>query len=316
MFDRAHDARVRTAAFEWLTDQVMRYGDVLPRALLAQGFILDDIRVPLVGPQGIFKPRILEEVPLSITTAPDGPYDDAFGKDGFLRYRYRGIDPGHRDNRGLRTAMTNRLPLIYFHGIAQGRYVAAWPVFVIGDDPTPPAPAFSIVVDDKGHLGINSDLGNRRTAVREDADSGRRAYITSTVQVRLHQRAFRERVLDAYRRQCAFCRLRHEELLDAAHIIPDSEPEGEPVVRNGLALCNLHHAAFDKLFVGLRPDYIIEIRPDILREGDGPTLRHAIQGLHGIRIQLPHRLELRPDMGLLSQRYALFQEATVKFGPR
>jgi len=309
MFDRAHDARVRTAAFEWLTDQVMRYGDVLPRALLAQGFILDDIRVPLVGPQGIFKPRILEEVPLSITTAPDGPYDDAFGKDGFLRYRYRGIDPDHRDNRGLRTAMTNRLPLVYFHGIARGRYVAAWPVFVVGDDPTPPAPAFSIAVDDKGHLGINPEMGRM---VGEDTDSGRRAYVTSTVRVRLHQRAFRERVLEAYRRQCAFCRLRHEELLDAAHIIPDSEPAGEPVVRNGLALCNLHHVAFDRFFVGLRPDYIIEIRPDILREGDGPTLRHAIQGLQGTRILLPSRMSLRPDPELLSMRYAQYREAAVR----
>lgn len=306
MFDRAHDARVRTAAFEWLTDQVMRYGDVLPRALLAQGFILDDIRVPLVGPQGIFKPRILEKVPLSITTAPDGPYDDAFGKDGLLRYRYRGVDPGHRDNQGLRTAMTNRLPLVYFHGIASGRYVAAWPVFVVGDNPTPPAPTFSIAVDDKGHLGINPELGQM---VGEDTASGRRAYVTSTVRVRLHQRAFRERVLEAYRRQCAFCRLRHEELLDAAHIIPDSEPEGEPIVRNGLALCNLHHAAFDRFFVGLRPDYIIEVRPDILKEGDGPTLKYAIQGLQGARIQLPHHQELHPDTGLLSQRYMLFRTA-------
>ena len=309
MFDRAHDARVRTAAFEWLTDQVMRYGDVLPREALAKGFFLDDIRVPLVGPQGIFKPRILEGVPLSITTAPDGPYDDSFGKDGLLRYRYRGIDPNHRDNRGLRTAMTNRLPLAYFHGVARGRYVAAWPVFVVGDDPALPSPAFSIAVDDKGHLGINIDLGDKRPAVGDDVDSGRRAYITSTVRVRLHQRAFRERVLDAYRRQCAFCRLRHEELLDAAHIIPDSEPEGEPIVSNGVALCNLHHAAFDRFFVGLRPDYIIEVRPDILQEGDGPTLKHAIQGLHGARIQLPRHLELRPDTGLLSKRYEQYREA-------
>ena len=54
MFNRTHDARVRSAAFEWLTDQVMRYGDVLPREALAKGFFLDDIRVPLVGPRSIF----------------------------------------------------------------------------------------------------------------------------------------------------------------------------------------------------------------------------------------------------------------------
>ena len=308
MFDRNHDSRVRSAAFDWLSEQVMRYGDVLSREALARGFFYEDARVPLVGPQGIFKPRVLE-FPLSITTAPDGPYDDAFAKDGLLRYRYRGTDPNHRDNRGLRAAMANRLPLAYFHGIARGRYVAAWPVFVVGDDPTPFASAFSVAVDDKAHLGFGSEKGASLGKAGEDTDACRRAYVTSTVRVRLHQRAFRERVLEAYRRQCAFCRLRHDELLDAAHIIPDSEPEGEPVIKNGVALCNLHHAAFDKFFVGLRPDFIIEIRPDILREGDGPTLKYAIQGLHGAKIQLPRRIEHQPDQGLLARRYDLFRSA-------
>jgi putative restriction endonuclease len=307
-FDRIHDARIRTAAFEWLAEQVLRYGDVLPRPLLAQGLIVDDARVPLVGPQGIFKPRILE-LPLSITTAPEGPYDDAFGRDGLLSYRYRGTDPNHRDNRGLRNAMANKLPLAYFHGIAPGRYVAAWPAFVIGDHRDPLKPTFSIAIDDKGHMGIDAGDLRGHAGLGEGTDAARREYVTSTVRVRLHQRAFRERVLEAYRRQCAFCRLRHEELLDAAHIIPDREPEGEPVIKNGLALCSLHHAAFDKFFVGVRPDYIIEVRADILKEGDGPTLRHAIQGLHGTQIQLPRRMEHHPDPSLLSRRYAQFRTA-------
>jgi putative restriction endonuclease len=202
--------------------------------------------------------------------------------------------------------MAYRLPLVYFHGIAKSRYVAAWPAFVVHDNPADLA--FLIAVDDKAHLGIQSEKAEDDRGVGEDAAFARRAYITSTVRVRLHQRAFRERVLEAYRRQCAFCRLRHEELLDAAHIIPDAKPEGEPVVTNGLALCNLHHAAFDKFFIGVRPDFVIEIRPDVLREGDGPTLRHAIQGLHGARILLPARVSLRPDATLLSMRYAQYRE--------
>lgn len=80
-FDRVYNARIRAVAFEWLTDQVLRYGDVLPRDLLVQGFHFEEARVPLVGPQGIFKPRILE-FPLWITTALDGPYNDALGPDG------------------------------------------------------------------------------------------------------------------------------------------------------------------------------------------------------------------------------------------
>jgi predicted restriction endonuclease len=58
-------------------------------------------------------------------------------------------------------------------------------------------------------------------AVAEDVAEPRRAYVTATFPRRLHQVAFRERVLRAYAERCALCRLRHQELLDAAHITPD-----------------------------------------------------------------------------------------------
>ena len=132
--DREHDARVRGAAFEWLARQVSIHGDVLPRQNLARGFELEGQRVPVLGPQGIFKPALMQ-VPLSITTSPRRPYDDAIGSDNLLSYRYRGSDPGHRDNVGLRFAMQNRLPLAYFHGVIPGRYLAMWPVYVVGDAP-------------------------------------------------------------------------------------------------------------------------------------------------------------------------------------
>jgi putative restriction endonuclease len=307
MTDQSQDARIRAAAFEWLSEQVDIYGDVLPRDILARGFLLDGIRMPLLGPQGIFKPQILRDGPLSITSAPQGPYDDAFGADGLLRYRYRGTDPNHPDNRGLRLAMERRLPLIYFHGLVPGKYVAAWPVFIVNDNPS--KLFFSVAVDDASHMGLDVERDRLAGMVSEDADMARRVYITATVRQRLHQRAFRERVLDAYRRQCAFCRLRHEELLDAAHIIPDPEPEGEPVVRNGLSLCKLHHAAFDQHFLGVRPDYVLEVRPDILRERDGPTLVHAIQALHGAPITPPRQAPLQPSRELLEIRYERFRRA-------
>ncbi len=74
----ADDHSIRLAAFAWLTEQVDLIGDVLPYTLLRHGFTHEGARVPLLGPQGIFKPRLLD-LPLSITTAPDGPYDDAWG---------------------------------------------------------------------------------------------------------------------------------------------------------------------------------------------------------------------------------------------
>ena len=277
------------------------HGEVIPRAVLVQGFQLDRTRIPLIGPQGIFKPAVMQ-LPLSVTTSPKGPYDDALDPGNLLRYKYRGTDPYHRDNVGLRSAMERRLPLAYFHGVTPGRYMAMWPVYVISDNPN--ALAFSIAVDDASQADLLSHQDQPDSRVAE----ARREYVTSLARRRLHQGAFRERVLRAYRHQCAFCRLRHSELLDAAHIIPDAEPEGAPVVPNGLSLCRLHHAAFDRFFLGLRPDFVIEVRPDVLEESDGPTLRHAIQGLHGQTIVLPRSVTDQPAIELLSQRYDRFLE--------
>jgi putative restriction endonuclease len=310
-FDPAHDARVRKAAFDWLSAQVSRHGDVLPRTLLSEGFQFDGVRVPLLGPQGIFKPRVLAEAPLSITTVYGGPYDDSFVSAG-LRYRYRGKDPYHADNRGLRTAMQRRLPLVYLHGIAEGKYLAAWPVFVVADNPD--ELTFTVAVDDTRHLGLLTDVGSIGLSTGDESEVARRAYSTAVVRVRLHQRAFRERVLEAYQRQCAFCRLRHDELLDAAHLIPDADPAGDPLVRNGVSLCALHHAAFDKYFIGIRPDYVIEVRADLMSEKDGPTLAHAIQGLNNKPITLPWRREHFPARECLEMRYELFQRSSKDLG--
>jgi len=63
------DSRVRLAAFSFLSEQTQRHGDVLSRELLSGGFTFEGQRVPLVGPQGIFKPAVCE-LPLSITTSP------------------------------------------------------------------------------------------------------------------------------------------------------------------------------------------------------------------------------------------------------
>jgi len=123
------NAHIRHAVFDWLAAQVDLHGDVLPRDLIQQGINYQGKRVPLVGPKGIFKPAVLNDGPISITTSPNSPYDDAFDQDQLLSYRYRGTDPGHPDNVGLRNAMEQKIPLVYFHGIMPGKYVAVWPVF-------------------------------------------------------------------------------------------------------------------------------------------------------------------------------------------
>jgi len=105
------------------------------------------------------------------------------------------------------------------------------------------------------------------------------------------------------------CRLKHVELLDAAHIVPDADPSGEPVVPNGLALCKIHHAAFDRHILGIRPDLVVEVRRDILEEIDGPMLRYGLQEMNGQRLHLPARRADRPAPEFVEKRYELFREA-------
>ena len=114
----------------------------------------------------------------------------------------------------------------------------------------------------------------------------------------------------AYGEKCALCRLRHRELLDAAHIVPDSEPEGEPRVSNGLSLCKLHHAAFDGYFLTVNPEYRVVVRRDVLEEDDGPMLKHGLQEMHGRPIYRPRRAEWRPSRELLGWRMDKFETWT------
>lgn len=298
--------QIRLAAFDWLSEQMEIHGDVLPRSLLETGFRFRNELITLVSPKGIHKPRQLT-LPLTITTAPKGPYADKFSPDGLIRYKYRGRDPGHPDNVGLRTAMQTQTPLIYFFGISPGKYVVAFPIFIVGDDPS--TLTFTVAVDDLSAVERLEEGGSAIDRIAETDAGPRRAYITATVRQRLHQRTFRQRVLAAYREQCAMCRLRHAELLDAAHILPDRDPSSEPVVRNGISLCKLHHAAYDSYFLGISPDYQVIVRKDILEEEDGPMLQYGLKELNSSRIILPHNKMQHPDKNLLDIRFQQFKKA-------
>lgn len=292
-------AQVRNAAFNWLKLQVARFGDTLSRTTLEQGFGFQGTRVRLVGPQGIFKPAPIRYFPISITTTTKGPYQDSFDPDGnYLQYSYRGTDPEFHENRRLRDAMVNRIPLIYFFSTVPGKYLAVFPVFVVGDDRG--RLRFTVAADDLLHLDYE----------RDDADESlRRKYVTRQVRQRLHQRSFRDRVLRAYRETCTVCRLGHTRLLDAAHIVPDADEGGEPSVSNGLSLCKIHHAAFDGEYFGIRSNYRIVVKPEILEEKDGPMLRHGLQEINDRKIIVPRQFSQRPDPERLKQRFTSFAES-------
>lgn len=292
--DISFDQSIRLSAFNWLKEKTDLYGNVLSRDILAEGFYHNNQRITLVGPQGIWKPKLLD-LPISITTIIDGPYNDTDMDNGIFKYKYRGIDPQHPANVGLRNLMNRKIPLIYFFQLYKNRYSVFWPIFVIGEDVN--NNSFTIVVD--------SDL-KTDNQISEEQIEYRRTYVTSQTKQRLHQSFFRERVLFAYNEQCTFCSLKHRELLDAAHIIPDSEIGGEPIVLNGLSLCKIHHAAFDSNILGVTPDYDIKVREDILNETDGPMLKYGLQSLNNKKLFLPRKRSDWPDRDRLSNRYNKF----------
>ena len=300
VFDQSTDERLRLEAFAKVRAFQLKSGGVVRFDDVA-GFEFGGERIPLLDRQlGIRKPRQLDTA-LSIRTVysnrPDRrPYEDDPGPDGLLRYKWRGTDPDHFEVVGLRRCLERQLPLIWFHGVAQGAYVPIFPVWLVDEEPE--LHQFVVALDDEQVAAWS---------MRDVVDlAERRRFAARTAMQRLHQPLFRAQVLGAYGERCALCNLRHPELLDAAHIRADAEG-GEPVVTNGIAMCKIHHAAFDSSIVGVRPDFQIVVREDVLGEVDGPTLRYSIQGLHGSKLQLPSRRAARPDRGLLEERFAQFE---------
>lgn len=296
------DHELRAAVFARMQQLRLRYGDRIPRLELMAGVQLHGERVPLWNPQqGIYKPALLgrDGAALSVQTSAESPYADSHDPDaGHFVYKYRGNDPEHSDNRALRRAFVEQRPIFYLVAVDPGVYDAVFPVFVSGDDPA--RLQFTLVAD-QPTLGV------------EKGDSSlvalRRAYQTRSVMQRLHQEQFRRIVLKAYREQCAVCRLRHLDLLDAAHILGDKHPKGEPVVSNGLGLCKIHHSAFDAQIIGIDPDARVHVRSDILEERDGPMLKHGLQEIEGSKLILPARIELRPNPEFLAERFEIFRAA-------
>jgi putative restriction endonuclease len=294
----------RAAAFARVSQLRDIYGGRIPRAALMDGVVVAGQKIPIWNYQkGIFKPAAFgrDGAALSIQTSADSPYADVQdAATGEIAYKYRGTDPDHRDNVALRRAMVERQPLIYLIAVDPGSYDAILPVYVTHDDPG--SLQFTLAADQLAMAFVADTADPMRTALR-------REYTTRTVLQRLHQQRFRRMGLTAYRGQCCICRLRHMELLDAAHILPDRHPKGEPIVPNGLGLCTIHHSAFDANIIGIDPGARVHVRADILEERDGPMLRYGLQEAEGIRLQLPHKTDLRPDPEFLAERFELFKAA-------
>ena len=256
------------------------------------GFHVDDVEMPLIDySRGIRNPRALDAT-LSVVSSADGPYSDEEVSPGIWRYDFRSGGSGG-DNRKLIVAGRLGVPIILFRKLRANVYQAIYPAKVAFVDET------------NAHVLISldelADLAQHEPSVVE------RRWAEYVAKQRVHQPAFRGMVLRAYETQCTVCRFKHAELLDAAHITADSDARGDATVTNGMAMCKIHHAAYDRDFLGISPDCVIKINTELLHEVDGPMLKHGLQEMHDVKITLPRRRIEHPSADRLAERFAAFE---------
>ncbi len=94
--------------------------------------------------------------------------------------------------------------------------------------------------------------------------------VKTTREAALRNRAFRQAVVEAYNFRCAICGLKIKSPdslsweVEAAHIVPHRS-SGRDDVCNGIALCHLHHWAFDVGWFTVLDDYKVKASPQIDR---------------------------------------------------
>lgn len=294
-----YDTDFRSAALAYVQTLAEQSGGVVTRRQL-EDFHFQGERITLIDQgRGVRNPAQLPAT-ITILSTKGSHYKDETGPDGLLRYDFPPGDPDRGDNTKLRRAAELRLPLIWLHEVVPATFAPVMPVF--------------LAVEEREHrryvVAINEDQLAMVAGLIASGSVVERRYAERLSRQRLHQPIFRGGVMLAYRGQCAICALRHRELLDAAHIIADGQPGGEPVVSNGLSLCKIHHAAYDRNILGVSPDLVVHINSRVLEETDGPMLRHGLQDFHRQPLRvLPTKSAQKPDRDRLDVRFSGFKAA-------
>jgi putative restriction endonuclease len=301
------DTLSRQAAFEHVNRLSKFNGGILSSDDLAAGFQFGGDRIPLINPQrGIFKPRQMSGL-LSIRTVFPRRggrvwYDDQreahrqiYENNEVVEYAFMGTDPNSADNRWLREAMEQQIPIIYLLGTSPGHYQPILPTFIVGWHPERL----------RAQLAFGAIVGAADAAPPAAPE---RRYALREVKARLHQASFRDAVLAAYDGKCAISKLPEPRLLDAAHIVIDAHEQlGQPIVSNGLPLTKLHHAAFDANLIGIDADFRIHVADRLLEIHDGPFLELGLKSIDRTVIRMPRRREDWPDRDRLALRFEEFK---------
>ncbi|MFD1599345.1 HNH endonuclease [Halobellus rarus] len=204
-------------------------------------------------------------------------YDDEFGQGDEFTYlgegvREKGDQKETAANKALIDAIEDPLPIYLFtstEGIDDYEYRGLVEVqdYEYVSDGARMVYRFQIK-----RLGISSWEGYQRTAseveetTREPPSLTENSTEYTTAESKVRSSVFARKVKQRYDYRCAACGARRfspegNPEVEAAHIYPKSE-DGPDDLRNGIALCKLHHWAFDRGWFSVDDDLGIIVRED------------------------------------------------------
>lgn len=237
----------------------------------------------------------------------DGPYNDSVTQGRFeyvgegLRGDQSETSPG---NSVLVDAVDSDFPIHFFY---QQSDLAGWEyqglVDVLGWESRRRKGREILVfsMEHRNHeTGVTEDDDIRAEQERLEAQLNSPPELTAeTAEFTDHQRrvrdsAFAGLVKENYDETCVVCGESRETPggtpeVEAAHIYPKSE-NGADDVRNGLALCKLHHWAFDNGWLAVSDDYELLVKDVPEREG-----YYEFKQLEGNTLVFPESLDVPPD---------------------
>jgi putative restriction endonuclease len=231
-------------------------------------------------------------------------YNDEIGSGSDFIYEGEG-DPEKGDqqltnaNQELRNAITDPIPIYFFQseeGIDEYEYQG---IVEVIDSRYVSDGQRMVYKFDIQKLGVPAweDVEEVETEISESTEKEpqlrehKTGYTTN--QRKTRSSVFARKVKQQYDYSCAICGARRfspagNPEVEAAHIYPKSE-DGSDDLRNGLALCRLHHWAFDSGWIAISDDLTVLVNNSVER---APP--ESIQQLEGKRVQKPNDSSYEP----------------------
>lgn len=110
--------------------------------------------------------------------------------------------------------------------------------------------------------------------IEEDVLEKRRFAVLATKRA-LRALDFSRRVLSAYEHRCAMCGVQLR-LVDGAHILPAAHPDSTDQTANGVAMCALHHRAYDRGLITFDGEFKVRVNGPMV---DALVADHRADGL-------------------------------------